>query len=141
MIRTAEIPSGQAATAKFYRDDSLQTASFDIAVPPPDEKPGTAPATPPDNLTLKNIGLVVSADAPAQIVSITQNGPAAQAGIAVDDIIQALNTTPIASGQDLKNNLKSLKTPIATLLISGDDTTGTDPGPRWVALRVGGGVN
>jgi serine protease Do/2-alkenal reductase len=141
MIRTAEIPSGQAATAKFYRDGSLQTASFDIAVPPPDEKPGTVPATPPDNLTLKNIGLVVSADAPAQIVSITQNGPAAQAGIAVDDIIQALNTTPIASGHDLKTTLKSLKTPIATLLISGDDTTGTDPGPRWVALRVGGGVN
>jgi serine protease Do/2-alkenal reductase len=140
-IRTAEIAAGQTATAKFYRDGSLQTASFAVAVAPPDQKPGTAQTAPRENLTLKTIGLVVTADAPAQIVSITQNGPAAQTGIAVDDTVQALDTTQITSGQDLKSTLATLKSPVATLLISGDNATGTDPGPRWVALRVGGGVN
>jgi len=138
MIRTAEIPAGQTATAKFYRDGTLQTASFTVTSPPPDEKPGTAPATPPDNLTLASIGLTISADAPAQIVSVTPNGPAANTGIAVDDTITAIGTQTITSGTDLKQSLKTLQTPVATLLINGDDATGTDPGPRWVALRVGG---
>jgi serine protease Do/2-alkenal reductase len=137
MIRTAEIPSGQAAIAKFYRNGALQTASFTVAVPPPDEKPGSVPAAAPDDLTLNNLGLTVTADAPAQIVSVAQNSPAAKAGIAVDDIIQALGTETISTGEDLKTTLASLKPPVATLLISGDDATGTDPGPRWVALPVG----
>jgi serine protease Do/2-alkenal reductase len=137
MIRTAEIPAGQTATAKFYRDGTLQTASFTVTSPPPDEKPGTAPETPPDNLTLASIGLTISANAPAQIISVTPNGPAANTGIAVDDTITAVGTQTIASGTDLKQTLKALQTPIATLLVNGDDATGTDPGPRWVALRVG----
>jgi serine protease Do/2-alkenal reductase len=138
MIRTAEILAGQTATAKFYRDGIEQTGSFTVTSPPPDEKPGTAPETPPDNLTLASIGLTISADAPAQIVSVTPNSPAAHADIAVDDTITAIGTQPIASGTDLKQTLKTLQTPIATLLVNGDDATGTDPGPRWVALRVTG---
>jgi S1-C subfamily serine protease len=138
MIRTAEIPAGQTATAKFYRDGTMQTASFTVTSPPPNEKPGTAPESPPDNLTLTNIGLTISADAPAQIVSVTPDGPAANSGIAVDDTITAIGTETIASGNDLQQTLKTLQTPIATLLVNGDDATGTDPGPRWVAVRVGG---
>jgi len=138
MIRTAEIPSGQTATAKFYRDGTMQTASFTVTSPPPNEKPGTAPESPPDDLTLANIGLTISADAPAQIVSVTPDGPAANSGIAVDDTITAIGTETIASGNDLQQTLKTLQTPIATLLVNGDDATGTDPGPRWVAVRVGG---
>jgi serine protease Do/2-alkenal reductase len=136
MIRAAEIPSGQVATAAFYRAGALQSASFTIAVAPPAEKPGTAPESPPDNLTLANIGLVVSADAPAQIISLTPNSPAAKSDIAVGDTIQALDTQPITSGENLKQTLTTLKTPIATLLITGDDPSGNDPGPRWVALGV-----
>jgi serine protease Do/2-alkenal reductase len=137
MIRTAEIPSGQAAIAKFYRDGVLQTASFTVAVPPPEEKPGSVPAAAPDNLALNNLGLTITADAPAQIVSVAQNSPAAKAGIAVDDTIQALDTETISTGQDLKTTLATWKSSVASLLISGDDATGTDPGPRWVALPVG----
>jgi S1-C subfamily serine protease len=136
MIRTAEIPSGQTATAKFFRDGSLQTASFTVTQAPPEEKPGTVPSQSPSNLTLSNIGLTVSSDAPAQIVSVTPNSQAAQAGIAVADTIQALGTQTISTGQELKQSLATLQTPVATLLIDGDDATGADPGPRWVALRV-----
>jgi len=136
MIRTAEIPSGQTAIAKFYRDGSLQTASFTVAQPPPAEKPGTVPSQSPTSLTLAGIGLTVSADAPAQIVSVNPGSQAAQAGIAVADTVQALGTQTITSGQDLKQSLATLQTPVATLLIDGDDDTGTDPGPRWVALQV-----
>jgi serine protease Do/2-alkenal reductase len=136
MIRTAEIPSGQLATAQFYRDGALQSASFPIAVAPPAQKPGTAPETPPNNLTLASIGLVVSADAPAQIISLTPNSPAAKSAIAVGDTIEALDTQPITSGENLKQTMTTLKTQVATLLITGDDPTGTDPGPRWVAVSV-----
>jgi serine protease Do/2-alkenal reductase len=136
MIRTAEIPSGQTAIAKFFRNGSLQTASFTVTQAPPEEKPGTVPSQSPSNLTLSNIGLTVSSDAPAQIVSVTPNSQAAQAGIAVADTIQALGTQTISTGQDLKQSLATLQTPVATLLIDGDDATGADPGPRWVALRV-----
>jgi serine protease Do/2-alkenal reductase len=137
MIRTAEIPAGQTATAKFYRDGSLQSASFAVTAPPPDEKPGTTPAPSADNLNLAAIGLTVSADAPAQIVSVSPTGPAATTGIAVDDTIQAVGTQTITTGQDLKQSLQHLQSQTATLLVSGDDATGTDPGPRWIALRVG----
>jgi serine protease Do/2-alkenal reductase len=136
MIRTAEIPSGQTATAKFYRDGSLQTASFTVSQPPPEEKPGTIPSQSPSNLTLDEIGLTVSADAPAQIVSVAPNSQAAQAGIAVADTIQALGLQTISTGADLKQSLAALQTPVATLLIAGDDATGADPGPRWVAISV-----
>lgn len=138
MIRTAEIPTGHTVIAKFYRDGRLQSASFTVTSPPPAEKPGISPATQPDNLTLGSIGLTVSAGAPAQVISVMPNGPAANTGIAVDDTITALGTQTITSGTDLKQNLKNLQTPIATLLVSGDDATGTDPGPRWIALQVGG---
>jgi serine protease Do/2-alkenal reductase len=136
MIRTAEIPSGQTATAKFYRDGILQTASFTVTQAPPAEKPGTIPSQSPTNLTLANIGLTVSADAPAQIVSVSPNSQAALAGIAVADTIQALGLQTISTGEDLKQSLATLQTPVATLLIDGDDSTGADPGPRWVALRI-----
>jgi serine protease Do/2-alkenal reductase len=136
MIRTAEIPSGQTATAKFYRDGILQTASFAVTQAPPAEKPGTIPTQSPTNLTLNNIGLTVSADAPAKIVSVNPNSQAALAGIAVADTIQALGLQTISTGQDLKQSLATLQTPVATLLIDGDDATGADPGPRWVALRI-----
>jgi serine protease Do/2-alkenal reductase len=138
MIRTAEIPSGQTAVAKFYRDGALQTASFTIAVPPAAEKPGSAPAAAPDNINIASVGLTVSADAPAQIVSVAPHGAAEKAGIAVDDTVQALNTQTISSGEDLKASLAKLNAPVATLLISGDDGTGNDPGPRWVALPMTG---
>jgi serine protease Do/2-alkenal reductase len=136
MIRTAEIPAGQTATATFYRDGSLQTASFAVASAPPDEKPATAPVAAPDHLALPDIGLTISADAPAQIISVSPKGPAANSGIAVDDTITAIGTQPIGTGDELKQALKTLKTPVATLLVSGDDATGNDPGPRWVALRL-----
>jgi serine protease Do/2-alkenal reductase len=138
MIRTAEIPSGQTAVAKFYRDGALQTASFTIAVPPAAEKPGSAPAAAPDNINIASVGLTVSADAPAQIVSVAPHGAAEKAGIAVDDTVQALNTQTISSGEDLRASLAKLNAPVATLLISGDDGTGNDPGPRWVALPMTG---
>jgi serine protease Do/2-alkenal reductase len=142
-IRTAQIPSGQTANAVFWRDGAKQTAALTIAVPPPDQPPGTvaAPAA-AANVVLGSIGMAVSAvssQGGAQVLSVDQNGPAAKAGVVADDVIQAVGTQTVTSANDLRDGLKTIsdaRQSVATLLVSGDDASGSDPGPRWLAVAI-----
>jgi serine protease Do/2-alkenal reductase len=145
-IRTAEIPSGQTATAQFWRGGAQQSVAMTIAVPPPDEKPGTAPAAP--TAPAQNIGAIGMAVAAtgdnsgAQVLSVTHNGPAAKAGVVVDDVVQAVGADSVSTPNDLTAAVKSLRAagqPVASLLVSGDDATGNDNGPRWVAMTMQAG--
>lgn len=140
LIRTAEIPAGQIAHAQFYRNGSQQTADITIAVPPPQPAPGTVAPEAAANLTLTSIGVSVAATSSqdgAHILSVTANGPAAKAGIVAADVVEAVGAITVNSAADLKEALAKLAAThqqTATLLIDGDDATGTDPGPRWVAV-------
>jgi serine protease Do/2-alkenal reductase len=145
-IRTAEIPSGQTATAQFWRAGAMQSAAMTIAVPPPDEKPGTAPAAPAapaENIGAIGMAVAATADASgAQVLSVTHGGPAAKAGVVADDVVQAVGAAPISTPDDLTAAVKSLRDarqPVAALLISGDDAAGNDDGPRWVAMTMQAG--
>jgi serine protease Do/2-alkenal reductase len=141
-IRTAEIPSGQTAHAKFWRDGTVQTAALTIAVAPPDAQPKTVQAAAVENVTLGAIGMAVAAtgdQSGAQVLSVVQNGPAAKAGVVADDVIQAVGAQSVTSAADLRDALKEISGSgqgIASLLVSGDDADGEDPGPRWLAVTV-----
>ncbi|MDR3521269.1 MAG: trypsin-like peptidase domain-containing protein [Acidocella sp.] len=140
LIRTAEIPAGQVAHAQFYRGGNLQSADLIIAVPPPQPAPGTITPAAAANITLTSIGVSIAANSSqdgAHILSVTANGPAAKAGIVAADVVEAVGATTVNSAADLKEALAKLTSAhqqTATLLIDGDDATGTDPGPRWVAV-------
>jgi serine protease Do len=139
MIRTAEIPSGQAAQVQFWRDGNLQTASFKIAVPPPDDAPQTVPPPATGNIMLSSIGMAVAGAPPAKVLSVTQGGPAAKAGLVVNNVIEAVGGQTVTGPDDLQVALKQLsggKQPVALLLVSGDNASGDDPGPRWVAVGI-----
>ncbi len=140
LIRTAEIPAGQTAHAQFYRGGTLQSAVFTIATPTPDPIPGTVAPEAAANITLTSIGVSVAATSAqdgAHILSVTQNGPAAKAGIVATDVVEAVGATTVNSAADLKEALTKLAAEhqqTAPLLVDGDDASGTDPGPRWIAV-------
>ena len=80
---------------------------------------------------------VTPADGGLQVVSVKPSGPSAKAGIVADNLIEQINGAPVATPQGLSAPLKQLAADQApaVLLISGDTSDGTDPGPRWVAVR------
>ncbi len=141
-IRTAEIPAGQTATAVLWRDGSKQTESLTVAVAPPDQKPATVQPVAAAHMTLGTIGMAVAATSDqngAQVLSVDKDGPAAKAGVVADDVIQAVGAQTVTSANDLKDSLKTISgsaQKVAALLVSGDDSTGDDPGPRWLAVAV-----
>jgi serine protease Do/2-alkenal reductase len=136
-IRTAEIEAGTTVPVTFWRGGALHSASLTIAAPPPSL--GEAIATPPPETTpplkLARLGLALSpaADgAGATVVSAT--GPAAQAGIVAGDELTQVNGTLVTSPPALAAAVKALGDIPPTFLVNGDDSTGTDPGPRWVPV-------
>jgi serine protease Do len=143
MIRTAQILSGQIANAEFWRNSSLQHAAITIAVPAPDQPPGVAPPPPVQpNINLPSIGVAIS-PAPAAngltVIAVTASGPAAKAGLVADNTISAVGAESITSAGDLKDQLSDLTNShqtVAVLLVSGDDATGNDPGPRWIPIGL-----
>jgi serine protease Do/2-alkenal reductase len=141
-IRTAEIPSGQSAYAVFWRNGVKQSAALTIAVAPPEVKPQTVQPQTAANVILGSVGMAVSANSDqngAQVLSVDQNGPAAKAGVVADDVIQAVGPQTVTSAADLRDALKQISgSPqnVATLLVSGDNADGDDPGPRWVSVKA-----
>jgi serine protease Do/2-alkenal reductase len=141
-IRTAEIPSGQTANAVFWRDGVKQNAALTIAVAPPDVKPQTVQPQSAANMILGSVGMAVSANSDqngAQVLSVVQNGPAAKAGVVADDVIQAVGPQTVTSAADLRDALKTISDSpqtVATLLVSGDNADGDDPGPRWLTVKA-----
>jgi serine protease Do/2-alkenal reductase len=141
-IRTAEIPAGQTANAVLWRDGSKQTVSLTVQVPPPDKKPETVQPVAAANMQIGAVGIAVSATSDqdgAQVLSVDQNGPAAKAGVVADDVIQAVGAQTVTSADDLRDSLKTISSSpqkVAALLVSGDDSSGDDPGPRWLAVAV-----
>jgi serine protease Do/2-alkenal reductase len=139
MIRTAEIPTGQDANVQFWRDGNLQTASFKIADPPPDDAPQTVPPPATADIMLSSIGMAVASVPPAKVLSVTQGGPAAKAGLVVNNVIEAVGGQTVTGPDDLQEALKQYsggKQQVALLLVSGDNASGDDPGPRWVAVGI-----
>jgi len=140
LVRTAEIPAGLTAHAQFWRDGAKQTADLIIAAPPPPPIPGTVAPAAAANITLTTIGMAVAATSAqdgAHVLSVTANGPAAKAGIVAADVVQAVGPTTVNSAADLKEALAKLATAhqqTATLLVAGDNASGEDPGPRWIAV-------
>jgi S1-C subfamily serine protease len=94
------------------------------------------------NMTLGAVGMAVAATSDqdgAQVLSVDKDGPAAKAGVVADDVIQAVGAQAVTSANDLRDSLKTISgsdQKVATLLVSGDDSTGDDPGPRWLAVAV-----
>jgi hypothetical protein len=59
--------------------------------------------------------------------------------VVADDVIQAVGAQTVTSADDLRDSLNTISgspQKVATLLVSGDDSTGDDPGPRWLAVAV-----
>jgi serine protease Do len=143
MIRTAQILSGQIANAEFWRDGSLQHAAITIGVPTPDQPPGVAPPPPVQpNINLASIGVAIS-PAPAAngltVIAVTAGGPAAKAGLVADNTISAVGAESVTSAGALKDQLGDLANShqtVAVMLVSGDDATGNDPGPRWIPISL-----
>jgi S1-C subfamily serine protease len=143
MIRTAQILSGQTAQAEFYRDGSLQHADITIAVPPPDKPPGVAPQPPAQaNINLASIGVAISPAPTASgltVIAVTKGGPAAKAGLVADNTIAAIGAENLTSPSALRDQLADLANShqqVAVLLVTGDDSSGNDPGPRWIPVGI-----
>ena len=143
MIRTAQIPAGTQLPVGFWRDGSLRNVALTVAAPPTrmDDTQAAPAAAAPGNVTLGALGLAVSADASdagLQVMSVKPGGPAAAAGLAVADTVEQLDGAPVGSAAALQGQLKTLAAAHqpAVLLVSGYDTDGNDPGPRWVAIPL-----
>jgi Do/DeqQ family serine protease len=144
MIRTAEIPAGQAAPARFWRNGTLEQTVLTIAAPPPalDDTEAPPPAVAPENVAINGIGLSVAAaptNAGLTVVAVNPDGPAGKAGVVADNTIEQIGGAPIGSPDDLQIAIKSLSAghqPVAILLVSGDVADGSDPGPRWVPVPI-----
>ena len=141
-IRTAEIPAGHSAVVRFWRDGTEQQAVLRISAPPAALNdrvrrvgPGAA-----KNVDVAALGLSVAArpvDGALRVVTAT--GAAAKAGIVVGDRVEQVDGNDVASTAALQAQVKRLMQaylPVAVLLVSGDAADGTDPGPRWVAVRM-----
>jgi serine protease Do len=143
LIRTAEVPAGQSVVVQFWRDGSERQATITVAVPPTQTDNTLhniqAPPAPVDVATL---GLSVAAQpAPAgvTVTAVTDDGPAAKAGIVAGNVIEAISGQTVATAATLQDQLKALDaadTKVATLLVSGDIADGSDPGPRWVPVPM-----
>ncbi len=73
------------------------------------------------------------------VTAVTDDGPAAKAGIVAGDVIEEISGQIVATAATLQNQLKALDTAdtnVATLLVSGDVADGSDPGPRWVPVPM-----
>ncbi len=143
MIRTAEIPAGQAAAVTFWRHGGLQTTSLSVAIPPPDQPPGTAPlAAAQPGVKIAALGLTAAAASSpdgAAVLAVMQGGPGAKAGLLAGNHIEAVSASQITSASGLQSSVEQLRDghqPSATLLVSGDDASGNDPGPRWVGVML-----
>jgi serine protease Do len=143
LIRTAEVPAGQSVVAQFWRDGSERQTTITMTVPPA-QTDNTLHNTqaPPAPVAVATLGLSVAAQpAPAgvAVTAVTDDGPAAKAGIVAGDVIEAISGQTVATAATLQNQLKALDaadTKVATLLVSGDIADGSDPGPRWVAVPM-----
>ena len=144
MIRTAEIPAGQTAAVGFWRDGALHRATLTIQAPPAalDDTEAAPPAAAPGNVAIAALGVTVSAasaNGGLQVVAVKAGGPAGQAGLVADNLIEQINGAPVASASALQTTLTQMaaaKQGPAVLLVSGDTTDGSDPGPRWVAVAL-----
>ncbi len=143
-IRTAQVLSGQVAEAQFWRAGRLRQAAITIAVPPPDLPPGKSPPPPVrPNINIAALGIAISPASSAgglTVIAVTPGGPAADAGLVADNIIAAIGAVRLASAEALRERLEALKrgnARVAVLLVEGDTATGSDPGPRWVAVPLG----
>jgi serine protease Do/2-alkenal reductase len=144
MIRTAEIPVGQATDATFWRDGRLQDVTLTVAAPPPklDDTEAPAPVPAPNNLALPDLGIAVAGVATETgitVVAVTPKGGGAAAGLVADNVIEQLDGAPVGTPDDLRNavnHLVAAHQPVAVLLVSGDAADGSDPGPRWVPVSL-----
>ena len=144
MIRTAEIPAGQSAAVGFWRDGALHRATLTIQAPPAalDDTEAASPAAAPGNVAIAALGVTVSAASASgglQVVAVKAGGPAGQAGLVADNLIEQINGAPVASASALQTTLTQMaaaKQGPAVLLVSGDTADGSDPGPRWVAVAL-----
>jgi serine protease Do len=140
LVRTAEIPAGQPAVARYWRDGTAQQVTLVLTVPPAamDDTITPPPPVEPGNINLEGLGLAVSlkhADGGVSVVAAT--GAAARAGIVAGDLIEQVSGQTVATAKDLQKQVQALATeqvPVAVLLVSGDAANGADPGPRWVAV-------
>ena len=143
LIRTAEVPAGQSVVAQFWRDGSERQTTITMTVPPA-QTDNTLHNTqaPPAPVDVATLGLSVAAQpAPAgvTVTAVTDDGPAAKAGIVAGNVIQAISGQTVATAATLQDQLKALNaadTKVATLLVSGDIADGSDPGPRWVPVPM-----
>ncbi|WP_298285991.1 trypsin-like peptidase domain-containing protein [Acidocella sp.] len=136
-IRTAEIEAGTTVPVSFWREGAVHQASLTIAAPPPSL--GEAIATPPPEtappLKLASLGLALSpAPDGAGATVVSANGPAGQAGIVAGDEITQVSGTLVTSPAALAAAVKALGDVPPTFLVNGDDSSGNDPGPRWVPV-------
>jgi Do/DeqQ family serine protease len=140
-IRTAEIPAGTTVRVVYWRDGSKSRSSLTLTAPPPAlDETIAAPASPlPAALSLPGYGLSLSGKPATGGVSISAvSGAAAKAGIASGDVIGQVNGEPVTDAAALQARLADLAKAHepATLLISGNDISGSDPGPRWIPVTA-----
>ena len=111
-----------------------------MSVPPPAPDDTVAsPAAPlPKNLSLAALGLSLALKPSDGGVSVTAaSGPAAKSGIVAGDLIEQVAGQDVASAAEVQARVKRLqnsRVPVAVLLVSGDNASGVDPGPRWVPV-------
>jgi len=140
-IRTAEIPAGATVDVEFWRDGGRHHANLTLTAPPPalDETIAPPASKLPATLSVPGYGLSLSTKSAEGGVSVTSvSGAAAKAGIAAGDVIGQVNGDVVTDAATLQARLAAVakaRQP-ATLLISGNDSAGNDPGPRWVALAA-----
>jgi serine protease Do/2-alkenal reductase len=141
LVRTAEIPAGQEVDATVWRDGGARRVSFRLAVPPAAGDDTIAAATPAASVDIKVAGLGLSvsakpADGGVRVTAVVAKGPADHAGIVAGNLIEQVAGQSVATAADLQAQVKGVGVPV--LLISGDNASGSDPGPRWVAVVVKG---
>ncbi|HTJ90918.1 MAG TPA: trypsin-like peptidase domain-containing protein [Acidocella sp.] len=143
LIRAAEIPAGQNAVAQFWRGGHEDQTTITVTVPPaPTDGLAHRTQAPPAPVDVAALGVAIAvkpAPSGVSITAVTNDGPAAKAGIVAGDVIEEVSGQTVASPATLQNQLKALdatNTNVATLLVSGDIADGSDPGPRWVPVRM-----
>jgi len=126
---------------EFWRDGGRHHANLTLTAPPPalDETIAPPASKLPATLSVPGYGLSLSTKSAEGGVSVTSvSGAAAKAGIAAGDVIGQVNGDVVTDAATLQARLAAVakaRQP-ATLLISGNDSAGNDPGPRWVALAA-----
>ncbi len=160
MIRTAEIPAGQSAAVGFWRDGALHRATLTIQAPPA-ARAATAPP-PPHPAPRGAAGRHRSRPAgsrPRQCgdrgarrhgvggfrqrraasgggKSRRPGGPGRTGRRQSDRTNQRRPCRSASALQTTLTQMAAAKQGPAVLLVSGDTTDGSDPGPRWVAVAL-----